>query len=141
MTARNVAITLGNTKAISLLVIVVWQNPFLVYSPLCSGSNNENAQSKNPISQDPTTSSTATLFVIIVRYLKGNTMVMNLSKISTATMIKLVVKGKYNVSTILQLAPFDSLSISELMVISVTTKLRVNEDAMSHIIKFAMKKY
>ena len=52
-----------------------------------------------------------------------------------------MVNGKYNVSTILQLAPFDLLSISELIVIPVTMKFTVHEEIMSQIIKFAMKKY
>ena len=55
-------------------------------------------------------------------------------------MRKLVVNGKYNVSTILQLAPFDLLLINELMVIPVTMKFTVNDKIMSQIIKFAMKK-
>ena len=70
----------------------------------------------------------------------AHTIVRNLSKIRMITMRKPVVNGKDNVSTILQLAPFDLLSISELTVIPVTMKFTVSEEIMSQIIRFAMKK-
>ena len=70
----------------------------------------------------------------------AHTTARNLSKIRMITMRKPVVNGIDNVSTILQLAPFDLLSISELTVIPVTMKFTVSEEIMSQIIRFAMKK-